>query len=118
MALSISQLVEEFAENVAAQTDSIWRGDAKTGNKHANRCIAAFKKLRAHGDSGRDALAQLFTHPRIDVRTAAATYLLRYRTVEAKAVLEEAAKGEGLIPFEAQEALKRWAEGAWSLDPE
>lgn len=54
----------------------------------------------------------------MDVRTAAATYLLRYRTAEAKAVLEEAAKGEGLIPFEAQEALKRWAEGAWSLDPE
>jgi hypothetical protein len=24
-------LVEQFAENVAAQTDAIWRGDAKAG---------------------------------------------------------------------------------------
>lgn len=65
------------------------------------------------GLAGREALATLFTHPRMDVRTTAAMYLLR----EAKAVLEEAAKGEGLIPFGAQEALKRWAEGALSLDP-
>ncbi|QQR48218.1 DUF2019 domain-containing protein [Myxococcus xanthus] len=116
--MMLAQLVEEFAESVAAQTDAIWRGDAKTGNKHANRYIAAFKKLRAHGDAGREALAQLFAHPRMDVRTAAATYLLRYKTAEAKAVLEDAAKGEGLIPFGAQEALKRWEEGAWTLDPE
>ncbi|MCE9668460.1 DUF2019 domain-containing protein [Myxococcus stipitatus] len=116
--MTVAQLVEEFAENVAAQTDAIWKGDAKMGNKHASRYIAAFKRLRAHGDTGREALAQLFVHPRMDVRTTAATYLLRYRTAEAKAVLEEAAKGEGLIPFGAQEALKRWEEGTWSLDPE
>ncbi len=48
----------------------------------------------------------------------AATYLLRYRTAEAKAILEEAAKGQGLVAFEAGEALKRWEEGVWALDPE
>lgn|GEM_PF-3435773 len=48
----------------------------------------------------------------------AAAHLLRYRTDEAKAVLEEAAKGQGLIPFGAQQALKRWEEGTWALDPE
>ncbi|MFP2896278.1 DUF2019 domain-containing protein [Corallococcus sp. 4LFB] len=117
MTADLQKLVEEFAQNVAAQTDAIWRGDAKTGNKHAKESIAAFKRLRTHGDVGRDALATLFIHPRMDVRTAAAALLLRYRTDEAKAVLEEAAKGKGLIPFEAREALKRWEEGTWSLDP-
>jgi hypothetical protein len=116
--MELQELVSEFAENVAAQTDAIWRGDARTGNQHARKYRAAFKKLRAHGDAGRDALAVLFTHPRMDVRVSAAAVLLRYRTAEAKAVLEEAAKGEGLIPFEAQEALKRWEEGTWALDPE
>lgn len=113
----IQKLVEEFAQNVAAQTDAIWRGDAKTGNKHADRSIAAFEQLRTYGDVGRDALATLFTHPGMDVRTSAAAFLLRYKTSEARAVLEEAAKGKGLIPFGAQEALKRWEEGTWSLDP-
>lgn len=113
----LQRLVEEFARHAAAQTEAIMRGDPKTGNKHAKQSLAAFKQLKAHGDVGRDALATLFTDPRMDVRTAAAVFLLRHRTVDAKAVLEEAAKGTGLIPFEAQEALKRWEEGTWSLDP-
>ncbi|HEX8438006.1 DUF2019 domain-containing protein [Archangium sp.] len=100
-----------------AQTEAIWRGDAKTGNKHADRCLAAFDKLCAHGDAGRDALTGLFAHPNMDVRTTAAAFLLRYRTPEAKAILEEAAKGEGLVAFAASQALKRWEEGTWALDP-
>lgn len=112
----IEKLVAEFAENVAAQTDSIWRGDAKTGNKHAKRYIAAFDKLTAHGDAGRDVLTALFTHLRMDVRVSAAAYLLRYRTAETRAILEEAATGEGLIPFEASLVLKNWKSGTWALD--
>jgi hypothetical protein len=54
----------------------------------------------------------------MDVRVTAAAFLLRYRTAEAKAVLEEAAKGEEMVPFEAQQALLRWEEGTWALDPE
>lgn len=116
--MKLQELVVEFAENVAAQTDAIFRGDAKTGNKHAKKYVAAFAKLRSHGDTGRDALLVLFKHPRMDVRVAAAAYLLRHRTVEARAVLREIAKGEGLAAFEASEALKRWEEGVWALDPE
>ena len=26
-------------------------------------------------------------------------------------------RGKGLIPFEASEALNRWEEGTWALDP-
>ncbi|QSQ17165.1 DUF2019 domain-containing protein [Myxococcus landrumensis] len=114
----LGELVGEFAHHTVAQTEAIMRGDARTGNKHADKALAAFDRLRSHGDVGRDALATLFAHSRMDVRTAAAALLLRYKTVESKAVLQEAAKGEGLIPFEAQEALKRWEEGTWALDPE
>lgn len=114
----LGELVREFALHTVAQSEAIMRGDARNGNKHADKSLAAFKRLRAHGNAGRDALATLLADPRMDVRTAAAVFLLRYRTAEAKAVLEDAAKGEGLIPFEAQEALKRWEEGAWTLDPE
>lgn len=114
----LEKLVEEFAQNVTAQTEAIFRGDAKTGNKHAAKYNSAFKKLRAYGNTGRDALATLFTHPDMDVRTTAAAFLLRYRTTQAQAILQEAAKGEGLVAFESAEALKRWEEGTWALDPE
>jgi hypothetical protein len=113
---SLEKWVEEFARHVEAQTEAIWRGDAKAGNKHADRYLAAFDKLCAHGDAGRDALATLFLHPNMDVRTTAAAFLLRYRTAEARAILEEAAKGEGLVAFSAAQTLKRWEEGTWNID--
>jgi hypothetical protein len=115
--MKLEELVEQFALNVAEQTDAIWRGDAKTGNKHARKYGAAVDKLLAHGDAGREALLVLLEHERMDVRVMAAAHLLRYRTAEARAVLEEAARGEGMIPFCAQQALKRWEEGTWALDP-
>ena len=118
MAKELEKFVEEFAEHVAAQTESIHRGDAKTGNKHANRYIAALMKLRSAGDAGRDALAVLLKHPRADVRVKVAAFLLRYRTAEAKAVLEAAANGNGLSSLGAMMTLKRWEDGTWNLDPE
>jgi hypothetical protein len=112
----LESLVVEFARHVEAQTQALWRGDAKAGNKHADQTLAAFDKLCAHGDAGRDALASLFSHPNMDVRTSAAAFLLRYRTAEARAVLEEAATGTGLVAFASAQALKRWEEGTWALD--
>lgn len=114
----LERLVEEFAENVAAQTECIQKGDAKTGNKHADRYTAALMKLRARGNAGRDALTVLLKHPRVDVRVKAAAFLLRYRTAEAKSVLESAANGNGLAALGATMTLKRWEEGTWALDPE
>lgn len=111
-------LVAKFAQHVAEQTDAIWRGDSETGNKHAKRYIAAFEKLRAMGDVGRDALALLLTHERMDVRVMAAAFLLRHRTSDALEVLRDASKGSGFVAFEASEALKRWEDGSWSLDLE
>ena len=89
--MKLQDLVEQFVENVVAQNEAIFRGDAKTGNKHARKYGAAVDKLLAHGNPGRDALAVLLKHERMDVRVMAAAHLLRYRTAEAKAVLEEAA---------------------------
>jgi hypothetical protein len=47
----------------------------------------------------------------------AAAFLLRHRHEEARRVLEDLAHGEGFVAFEASEALKRWEEGTWQLDP-
>jgi uncharacterized protein YwqG len=114
----LEALVEEFAFNVAAQSDAIMRARPGTGNKHAKQSSAALEKLRAHGTAGRDALAALLLHSRVDVRVVAAAFLLRHRTAEAKAVLEEAAKGQGLSALEAKVVLEQWQEGTWTLDAE
>jgi hypothetical protein len=116
--MRLEDLVEQFAENVAAQTEAIRRADAREGNKYAKKYAAALQELRAHGNAGRDALAVLLKHPRTDVRAMAAAFLLRYRTAEAKAVLEAAVKEGGIAAIGATMTLKRWGEGTWALDPE
>ncbi|MGE6756784.1 DUF2019 domain-containing protein [Corallococcus interemptor] len=116
--MTLESLVREFAENVAAQSDAIFQAGADPEDTHGERYLAAFDELRARGNEGREALCVLLKHPRMDVRATAAAFLLRYRTAEARAVLEEAARGEGLVAFGAQETLKGWDEGVWDLDPE
>jgi hypothetical protein len=115
--MNLDVLVQEFANSVAAQAEAIAEGDPKTGNKFARRYIAAFSKLRARGDEGRDALASLFQDPRAEVRVMAAAYLLRHCGDKARAVLTAEAEGKGLTAFGAAQALKRWEEGTWALDP-
>ena len=114
---TIADLVATFAANVAAQSDAIARGDAKTGNKHAKRYLHAFDALRELGDAGRDALVPLMFEGRDDVREMAAGFLLRYRHDDARRVLEELAVGKGLTAFAAGQVLERWAEGTWQMDP-
>lgn len=115
---TLDELVKEFSTNVAAQTEAIMAGDAKVGNRHATKYIRAWEQLRSTGDEGRDALALLFNHHRPDVRVAAAACLLKHRTEKAKLVLQEATKLDGLVSFEASQALQRWEEGDWHLDPD
>ncbi|MBZ4336767.1 DUF2019 domain-containing protein, partial [Corallococcus sp. AS-1-12] len=83
----LESLVEKFAQNTAAQTDCILRGDARAGNKHAEKALAAFMALRERGDAGRDALAALFSHARMDVRVTAAAFLLRHKTAEGTSLV-------------------------------
>ena len=115
--MTLEGLVKKFADAVVAQSEAQKGGDWRTGNKHAKAYIAAFKALRAHGDQGREALSSLLTHERVDVRTTAAAYLLRYCEDRARPVLETAAKGKGVDAFLAGQALERWEDGTWELDP-
>jgi hypothetical protein len=112
------KLVEEFAACVMAQDAAIERGDARTGNKHARRYIAAFDSLRADGDPGREALAVLLDHSSASVRVTAAAFLLRYCAFKARKVLKAEAKGTGLPALGAQQTLLNWQNGTWALDPE
>jgi hypothetical protein len=110
-------LASQFAQGVEKQTEAIRAGNARLGNKYAKRYIDTLKELRTHGNSGREALVPLLKHERADVRVMTASFLLRYCTAEALSVLEAAAKMDGLAAFGASQAIKRWNEGSWNLDP-
>jgi hypothetical protein len=112
---SIVELVDGFAKHCLAQREALNRDDIAVANRHHDRSTAAWHALiDEYGDAGRDGLATLFRHPSTEVRVSAAVYLLRYKTKEATRVLEEA-KVAG--HFGAEQALERWREGTWQLDP-
>ena len=113
---NFDKLVEEFAACVMAQEAEIERG--RGGNKYARRYIAAFEKLRAHGNPGREALTVLLDHNSPTVRVAAAAYLLRYCAFKARRVLKAEANGTGISAINAQYTLLNWKNGTWALDPE
>jgi hypothetical protein len=116
--MNLEDLVKEFADCVVAQSQAMAKADPNLGNKFARHYMAAFEQLRSRGDEARQALAVLLRDSRADVRVMAAAYLLRYKHDQAKSVLEADAKGVGLVAFGAAQALQRWKEGAWALDPE
>lgn len=116
--MSLDRLVTEFADCVAAQTDAMDRGDSIAGNAFARRYVAAFEALRARGNPGRDALAILLNDSRSDVRVMAAVFLLRHCGHVARSILETEARQAGFVAFGASQALQRWDDGTWSLDPE
>jgi hypothetical protein len=114
---SLDTLVAEFSSSVAAQTGAIEKGDADAAKRFAKKYVSAFNAIRDFGDAGRDALVPLLKSERSDVRAMTASFLLRHCTAEALIVLEDLASGSGLVSFEAREAIKRWEEGTWALDP-
>ena len=118
MTQTADQLASEFALHVIGQNEAIMtRGDARIGNKHAKQYLRCFDLLYSLGAPGLDKLSELFHHEDPGVRSMAATFLLRYKTDEALTVLRELSNGTGLVAFGSQEAIKRWEEGSWDLEP-
>lgn len=106
-----------FVDSVVKQTQAVWSGDPRKKNREARRCWRSFLQIREFGDAGRDALAELFTHERADVRVTAAAFLLRHKTTEALKLLHEEAQESTLVGLEAEQAIARWRDGTWQLDP-
>lgn len=113
---NLEEIVEEFAD-AAIKADEATFTNGRMARKYSNKEIKCWKKILQFGDQGKEELSRLLNHPDPSARVAAAGYLLKFKTEEALAVLHEAAQHEGLVPFVAQECLKRWEEGTWALDP-
>jgi hypothetical protein len=108
---SDDELTTVFADAVMAQARCIDQGDARTGNRHAKKYIAAAREILARGEEAIELFSNLLEHSDTGVRVAAAAYLLKSRTDRAVATLRPIAKGRGLASLGAQMTLKRYERG-------
>jgi hypothetical protein len=115
--IDLDKLARQFAEHVIAQNSAIRRGDARMGNRHAKGQLKCAHQLMRVGEEGTKELASLFNHQDPGVREMAAVFLLKRRTGEALALLSELSKLPGLVGFGAEQAIERWNEGTWDLEP-
>jgi hypothetical protein len=109
------ELIQEFATAVVEQDRCIAEGDARSGNRHANRYIAAATELLHRGDQSIDEFATLLSHDKPGVRVMAAAFLLESRTELAVATLRPIAAGRGLPALGAQMTLERYERGDLKL---
>src|SRR5690349_18772019 len=103
--------LEAFVEAELNQVECIRRGDARAGNKHARRGIAAARQLLAGGEAAIDRFATLLSHESPNVRVSAAAWLLKDRTEQAVAAFRPIAETEGLAALGAVCTLKRYERG-------
>jgi len=115
----ILSLVKLFADNAILSRKYLWE-DSKKQNEHEDAVGCAFDELVSkYGNAGREALATLLSNENDSVASKAAAHLLRYCNHQATSTLKRIAEtGDGFNAFAASEALKRWEEGDWDLDPE
>lgn len=102
-----------FEEAAIKHAEATKKSDYKTGNKNYNKEIKALSFLKEH--EGIDELLKYLDHDNIGVRTAAATYLLPKHEKEGIRVLEDIAKGSGILSFNAEMTLKEWRKGNLKL---
>lgn len=105
------ELTGDFADAVTAQDGCIERGDARAGNRHAKRYVAAARKLLAGGEPAIEVFCGLLEHPNASVRAMAAAFLLKSRTERAVAALRPIAESRGLAALGAQMTLARYERG-------
>ena len=110
------KLAAELVDAAIRGDEAVMAGDSKQARKQSKILVKKWESICEIGYEAKEVLAQQLHHPNPSARSAVAAFLLKFRHEEAMAVLKELAKGDGLVPFQCQEAIKRWEEGTWSLE--
>jgi uncharacterized protein YdcH (DUF465 family) len=95
-AMTIDQLVEQFAKIGIAQDKALWDSLGTDNYSRFSRLFAEMNdvdnELRSRGRNARLALTQLYTHKNTQVRLKAAKRTLGVAPVEARKIIEEISK--------------------------
>lgn len=110
---TIGGLLERYAEAAIRHKEGLTSGDYKRTNRAADALGKIAADLDAHGDAGKQALAELMTHESMAVRCSAArdSLFLVDQEEKARAVLKEISREEGMIGFDAEMVLEVWDKG-------
>jgi hypothetical protein len=105
----VASALNVFEEAAIKHADATELGDYKTANKNAVKLGKAIDFIKKENQL--HVLADFFTHHSDGVKSWAASFLLSIKEREATKVLEEVAKGGGIVAFSAEVTLSEWRDG-------
>ncbi len=109
--------IQTFVEKVRQRTDALEQGDSDTANALEDDIEKAYLNIRARGRSGQEWLLPLLEDLDLNVRAAAAAYVLDFEPDRALPVLEEiAAIPQGRFAgTDAELTLDVWRSGKYKI---
>lgn len=105
--MTVSELVEKFAEVAVAQDEAELRGQMAKYNRLYKQMMDVEGQLRGREGDQRLQLVRLFDHPNLHVRVQAAMLTLAVAPTEARAQLEILAASDRL-PYSADAGMCLW----------
>lgn len=105
--MTVSELVEKFAEVAVAQDEAELRGQMTKYNRFFKQMMDVEAQLRGRDGDQRLKLVRLFDHPNLHVRVQAAMLTLAVAPIEARAQLEALAASDRL-PYSADAGMCLW----------
>jgi len=105
----IATAIEIFKEAAKIHGEATEVGDYKLGNKNYHLIFKVITYLKETDQIA--LLIQLLDDTNLSVRIWAAAYLLPINEERALEALNEASKGNGIIPFNAKVTIDEWKKG-------
>lgn len=112
---TVQELITRYREAAAESSSSMRTTDPQRANRAHDRLHEAYKLLKQTAE-GREAIVGLLVHPDPEVRCCAAAHSLQWKPREARAVLEQLARRDDVLGFEALMILKEFDAGRLSFD--
>lgn len=107
--ITIEQALILFEQNCVKQEYALYNGDSKLANHCYDKIGEMVSFLRKKHELSQ--LATFYTHPNINVRLAAAAYLLPVDEKQSLKVLKEIAQAKVFESLDAQMTIREWKNG-------
>jgi Domain of unknown function (DUF2019) len=104
-----NKLIKEYIESAISHGEATLKGDFETANKAHDSILKIYNELKI--DDQLQVLKGLLKNENSSVRLWSATHLLAESEAEALETLEDVAKGDSIIGFNAKMVIKEWKAG-------
>jgi hypothetical protein len=112
---TIEGLIAEYTKSAIEHGLGTENGNSKRTNRAYDKIHRCYQSLKNFGDLGSQAITNLMEHENDSVKCWSAYHSLLYHRQKAVETLEDLAKKDGIIAFNAEMTLELWKKGTLKI---